>query len=406
MSKLPRAIFLNRTTPPHLITLIALPAIGALAMNMFLPSLPDMANGFGVTYGLILLSVTGYLAANAVLQIIVGPLSDRYGRRGVTLWGIGLFCVMTVGTLYATNYWLFMAFRMGQGVIVVGMALSRAALRDMYEPAQAASMLGFVTMGMAMVPMVAPAIGGALHTQFGWQSNFTFFLVVGLLVFALTYFDMGETNIHPSATFAAQFRDYPELLKSHRFWGYVLAATFGSGTYFAYLGGGAFVGASVFHLSPEMLGFYLGTPAAGYIAGNLLSGLFSQRFGLNAMNLVGAIITVAGLVLAVILFTFTTPVPFSFFGCIMFMGIGNGLVLPNSMAGLLSVRPHLAGSASGIGGLMMSGGGAILASIAGAMLVPGTGALTLVAIMLATALCSVASILYVMHRDKIANLKT
>ncbi|MGB0798983.1 MAG: multidrug effflux MFS transporter [Planktomarina sp.] len=403
MSLLPASKLLDRTTPPHIITLIALPAIGALAMNIFLPSLSSMATTFRVDYALILLAVTLFLGSNAILQLFIGPLSDRFGRRQITLWSIALFCVATIGTIMATNYWVFMTFRTAQGVIVAGMVLSRAALRDMYNPNQAASMLGFVTMGMAMIPMVGPAIGGILQAQFGWISNFWFLLASGSAVFALTYFDMGETNQHKSSTLSAQFAGIPELLISRRFWGYSLAGTFGAGSYFAYLGGAAFVGATVFKLSPEVLGFYFGSPAIGYICGNFLSGLYSQRFGLNTMILAGSVITLAGLLLSIALFVITVPVPLSFFGCIVLMGVGNGLTMPNSMAGILSVRPHLAGSASGIGGTLITGGGAILASVSGALLTPGTGALTLLVVMTASTIGSLLAILYVMRVDKVAN---
>ena len=98
---------------------------------------------------------------------------------------------------------------------------------------------------------------------------------------------MGETNLHQTSSMAEQFRAYPELLKSRRFWGYCLTASFSAGAYFAYLGGGAYVGREIFGLSPAALGVYLGAPSLGYIVGNGISGRFSSALGVNRMVLIG-----------------------------------------------------------------------------------------------------------------------
>ncbi|MFN4130012.1 MAG: MFS transporter, partial [Paracoccaceae bacterium] len=143
------SIFLDRRTPPHIATLILLTGVSALTMNIFLPSLPGMAAWFGVPYALMQLSVALYLALSAVLQIVIGPISDRYGRRKVMLWSLVLFLIATAGTLLAPNATVFLMFRMAQAVIAAGMVLSRAVVRDMVPDAQAASMIGYVTMGMS-----------------------------------------------------------------------------------------------------------------------------------------------------------------------------------------------------------------------------------------------------------------
>ena len=159
-------------TPPHILTLVALVGVSTLAMNVFLPSLPAMSEYFATDYGVMQLSVGLYLGINAVLQLFVGPLSDRYGRRPVILSGIVLFMLATLGALMATTVEVFLAFRMAQAAIVVAMVLSRAIVRDLYPQDKAASMLGYVTMGMSIVPMIGPAVGGVLEASFGWQSNF------------------------------------------------------------------------------------------------------------------------------------------------------------------------------------------------------------------------------------------
>jgi DHA1 family bicyclomycin/chloramphenicol resistance-like MFS transporter len=400
MSKELQPRFLDNLTPPSIFTLICLSAIGALAMNIFLPSLPAMAETFDVTYAAATLSVTLFLAMNAVFQLFVGPLSDRFGRRPIVLASLIIFCFSSFGCILATSFEIFLVCRLLQSVVVAGLVLSRAAIRDVHSQDQAASVIGYVTMGMAILPLIGPAVGGGLEVQFGWIASFWVLFGIGIFVFVLAYLDMGETNKHRTTSMVAQFQAYPELLSSRRFWGYCLTATFSAGAYFAYLGGAAYVGREIFSLSPAVLGFYLGAPAIGYIIGNGLSGKLSVAVGVNKMILTGTLITALGMLLCISLFLFTIPIPLSFFGCVSFMGIGNGMVLPNSTSGMMSVRPHLAGSASGIGGTINTAGGASIATATSAILIPGTGTLPLLFIMLASTILSVLTITYVIKRAK------
>jgi len=381
-------------------TLICLAAIGALALNMHLPSLPAMADTFNVSYSATTLSITLFLAMNAIFQIFVGPLSDRYGRRPVVLGSLSIFCLSSVGCILATNFETFLFFRVLQAVVVAGLVISRAAVRDTYSQDQAASVLGYIAMGFSVLPLVGPAFGGMLEVKFSWIASFWVLLGVGIFIFILTYFDMGETNRHKTNSMAEQFRSYPELLKARRFWGYSLTAGFSAGAYYAYLGGAAYVGRELFALSPDTLGFYIGVPTLGYIIGNGLSGRFSRVFGVDKMAFIGAIITAFAMTLCLCLFLFTNPIPTSFFGCVCIMGLGNGMVIPNANAGMMSVRPHLAGSASGIGGTINTGGGAIIAAVTAAVLTLGAGALPLIFIMLGSCLMTILTIFYVIKRTK------
>ncbi len=400
MTDYPVPKFLKSDSPPHISTLIILAGIGALSMNVFLPSLKVMSQYFDTDYRLMQLSVALYLGMNAILQIFIGPISDRFGRRPVMLWAIGLFIVATFGCLMAPNVGVFLAFRMMQAVIVAGLVLSRAAVRDMVPTDQAASMIGYVTMGMSLVPMIGPVIGGALGQAFGWQANFWLLFILGGVVFALAWMDMGETFTRSEGGFRAQVKEYPELLTSHRFWGYCLSATFAAGAFFSYLGGAPFVGSEVYGMSDARLGVYFGAPALGYLVGNFLSGRFSTRLGVNRMILTGAIIPFVGLAISVALFEASLGSAEVFFGFMTIVGLGNGMVMPNANAGMLGVRPRLAGSAAGLGGAIMIGGGAALSGFAGTLLSKETGAVPLLWLMFLTSGLSILSILWVIRRDR------
>ena len=400
MRALPDVRFLDRTTPPHIMTLVLMTALAALSLNVFLPSLPSMARAFEVDYRLMQLSVSLYLAMPALIQIFIGPIADRFGRRPVMLATAGIFTLATIGALIAPDFAVFLTCRLLQAVIASGFALSRAIVRDMVPQDQAASMIGYVTMGMSVVPMIGPVIGGMLDEAFGWEATFVMLAVGGAGLLALFWSDLGETATTRASSFSEQARQYPELLKSQRFWGYCLASAFASGAFFAYLGGAPFVGTEVFRMDPATLGFYFGAPALGYMLGNYLSGRFSVRLGVNRMVLAGAVLTTLGLTLLTLLTFVGIVTPQVFFGLVITVGLGNGILLPNANAGMLSVRPSLAGSAAGLGGAIAIGGGAALSALAGVVLGPGTGPLPLILLMLATSAASILCILWVMRRQR------
>jgi len=400
MTALPTIRFLDRTTPPHIMTLVLITGMSALSMSIFLPSLAAMAIYFDTQYAVMQIALSGYLAATAVLQVFVGPISDRYGRRVMVIGSLGLFVVASLGAMLATSVEVFLFFRIMQAAVATSMALGRAIVRDIVPQAQAASMIGYVTMGMALVPMVGPMIGGALEQWFGWQATFLFLAVTGAATFALVFFDLGETVKGDGIGFREQIRTYPELLQSPRFWGYVLCSAFASGSFFALLGGTSFVASEIFGLSPVWSGIALGTPAIGYAVGNFLSGRFSVRFGINKMAIFGSCVIIFGLGTSAILTWSGVNHPLNFFGFCIFLGLGNGIVLPNVMAGSISVRPHLAGTASGLGGAIMIGGGAALSQFAGSILTVETGTLPLQVIMLSTSVCALLSVLFVVWRER------
>ena len=400
MSIAPAVRFLDRSSPPHLLTLVLMAGVAAMSMSVFLPSLPAMADHFGADYAVMQLSVSLYLGVTAVLQLVIGPLSDRYGRRPVTLGAMGIFLIATLGCLIAPTVGVFLAFRMLQGAVVVGIVLSRAVVRDMHGPNEAASMIGYVTMGMAMVPMIAPAIGGALDELFGWKAVFVLLFAFGALVAALIWADQGETSATIGRSMGRPMRDYPELFASPRFWGYALAAAFASGAFFAFLGGAPYAASEIYGIGPFWTGVAFGVPAIGYALGNFLSGRFSARLGIDRMLLGGATIVIAGMSLSVALALAGLSHPALFFGAVTSVGIGNGMTIPNATSGMLSVRPHLAGTASGLGGAIMIGGGAAMSVLAGVVLEGAATSLPLQALMLATSAAALASTLYVVRRAR------
>ena len=404
MTQFANARYLDRTTQPHIATLIMLASIGAISMNMFLPSLPEMATHFGTSTATMGLAVGVYLGSSAVVQVIAGPVSDYFGRRPVILGSLLLFTIVTFAINFTPNLTVFFILRAAQAIAATTMILSRAIVRDTTSTEQSGSRIAYVTMGMSIAPMISPAVGGYVQLHFGWQGNFWILGAIGAICLVIDYFDQGETAPKSGGNLLGQFKQYPQLLKSQRFWGYCLASAFGSGAFFAYVGGAPFVGSVVYGLAPDTLGIYFGAPALGYFVGNFLSGRYSVKVGSDRMVVLGLIVSMIGLSIPAALSWAGQASALTFFGFMSFVGLGNGMTIPNATAGMLSIFPRLAGTASGLGSAIMIGGGAALSAVAGIILNTATTDFPLIILMLASVILGLVCITYVLLRKR--TLKT
>ena len=210
-------MFLNRNTAPNIFTLILMSSMSVMSMSIFLPSLPSMTDFFNTDYALVQLSVSLYLACTAVVQLIAGPLSDYFGRRNVVLIALSILILASIGCYFATSIEVFLFFRILQASIATLMVISRAIVRDMAEPEKAASMLGYVTMGMSISPMISPSIGGFFEAYYNWQATFLFVTIISFALFILCWFDLGETNRVKNKSLKEQISEYPVLFSSKRF---------------------------------------------------------------------------------------------------------------------------------------------------------------------------------------------
>lgn len=360
------ALTRERREGPSLFMLVIISTIGPVSMNMYLPSMSIMASHFETTAGMVQLTMSLFFASIAVAQILIGPLSDRFGRRPVALGGMVLFLFGSVLCLMAPTIELLIVARMIQAAgACTGLVLSRAMVRDMYDRDQAASMLGYVTMGMAVGPMCAPLIGGLLQTQFGWQGSFYFMGLLGLLILGLALRQLPETNHNLSdrLSMGSLVGNFGELARAPLFRAYALAVMFTSSVYFAYLGGMPFLAAGRLDMSAEIMGVYFMTIALGYISGNFISGRYAQRIGTMKMIMVGSCLPVIAVICLTVFALSDLYHPLSLFGPMFFIGIGNGLCLPSAISGAVSVRPDLAGAASGLTGSLQIGLGAVSSAL-------------------------------------------
>jgi DHA1 family bicyclomycin/chloramphenicol resistance-like MFS transporter len=253
-------------------------------------------------------------------------------------------------------------------------------------------MIAYVTMGMAVAPMIAPTIGGLLETLFGWRASFAFLIGFGGLALAFAYWRLRETNHSRAGGESARelLQGYGSLFRSRQFWGYTLVTSFVSAMFFAFLAGAPYVMIELLGRSPAEYGFYFAMVPCGYILGNFTTGRMAATMGPNRMILAGTLLSLASIAAMAALIASGLLAPIALFGPMLFIGVANGLVLPSGIAGAVSVRPDLAGAASGLSGSFQIGFGALVAPVVGAAL--SATVWPLIAIMTICSLLAVTSL--------------
>lgn len=390
-------------TPPRFATLALATGLPVLSMNIFLPSLPGMAADLQTDYRLISLSISGFLATTAVLQLVIGPLSDRYGRRPVMIACIAIFVIASLGCFLATNVWAFLACRVVQGAVIAGSTLARAAVVDTRSAREAASLIGYIGMAMAIAPMIGPLVGGLIDEFYDWRATFLALSALGAAAFVLCWVDLGETNLSPSSTLTSQAKAYPELFRSRRFRGYAMCMAFSQGGFYSFLAGAPLAAQALFDLTPSELGVCMGSTAAGFLCGSFLSGRFAPRFALSTMMIAGRIVACAGLVAGLALLAAGATHVAVFFGAAVAFGVGNGVTMPSSNAGAMSVRPRLTGAASGLSGALAIGGGSLMMTLVGAAISEANAPFAVLGAMLLCAALGLAAALDVRRLERIEN---
>lgn len=389
----------NQSAPP-LAVLVALSALAVLPVNMFVPSLPNIARDLDADFATVNIAVAGYAVATACAHLIAGALSDRFGRKPILLVALVIFTAASIGCSLATDIYTFLFYRLLQGPVIAGYAVSLAAIRDISSE-HSTSRIGYVSSAWAVAPMVGPVVGGVLDDWLGWRASFFVFALLGIagLYLSVRYFP--ETNHHRSTAIAQQFMGYRSLLHSLRFCAYALCMAFAIGTLYVFLGGAPLVAAQVGGVPSVMLGIYMGLVPAGFIAGSYVVGHFGARWSPIQLILTGRTLTCLGLLVGVALVLVDITHPLAFFGPCVCIGLGNGLTMPAANARILSMHAGLAGTASGLASAITVAGAGSIAFIAGLAINESNARIAVSAAMLTISSISFASAVFIARQEKV-----
>lgn len=346
---------------PPLWIISLLPALGLFASAVHLPSIPAMAEAFGVGPEPIQFTISIYLAAMAAFALVVGPASDRFGRRPIALFMLFIFLLGSVGALFSSSVPVLLAARMLQGIGASGgLVLSRSMVKDALHGQMAAKAAAQVSMAVALAPMLAPLFGGYMQEAFGWRANFAVVVVLALVLLVFAARRLVETLPEPRrfrSSHRAMLIGYAGLLGMRRFHVYTLPIMCGAVGLFTYQTGAPVLLIEHMKVSPADYGIYAATPAIGFMMGTFLTTRIALHMKGETLIEAGCVLFFAAGLLIIGLSLWASPSPWAIAAPMVLFGAGNGLVMPTATIGSLSAAPLLVGSAAALVSCLRMGAG-------------------------------------------------
>jgi DHA1 family bicyclomycin/chloramphenicol resistance-like MFS transporter len=389
-----------------LLLLVTMTGVAPISLYMLVPALPVLASSFGRDISIAQMTVSLYMVGLGCSQIIMGPLSDRFGRRPVLLAGLSLMVIASIGCMFAQTLPQLIAARFLQALGgASGMVISRAIIRDLYGRERIGAMISLVIAVMMIAQMLSPLAGGLLETNFGWRAIFYAITAAALLIAIGIAVLLPETRRlrNPEARIGF-LGDVRSLFSSRAFVGYVLCQVLASSIIFAFAGGGPYVVVTQMGRSSVEYGAWFATSGFAFLIGNLACVRFAPRHSLEVLIWLGLGVQITGALLNVLWgVTGLNAAPSWLFITQMLVMFANAFVMSNSAAGAISVRPEVAGTASGVMGFLQMGFGSLCSQFGAWLGGHFTTPLPLnIAILVLSMACACAMIFLVPRRSAVA----
>ncbi|KJC61149.1 major facilitator transporter [Bradyrhizobium sp. LTSPM299] len=349
------------TSKVMLLMLVVMTGVAPISLYMLVPALPVLATTFGRDISVAQMTVSLYMVGIALSQLIMGPLSDKFGRRPVLLAGLGLMVVAGGGSVFAETLPQLIAARFFQALGgASGMVISRAIIRDLYPRERVGAMISLVVAALMIAQMVSPLTGGLLETAFGWRA--ILFLITGASLTITIFIALALPETRRDRADSSSFRgDLGKLLRNRAFVGYMLCQVLASQIIFAFAGGGPYIVVTQMGRTSAEYGAWFACTGFAYLVGNLLCVRFAPRHSLERLIWFGLALQLGGSLLNLIWsFTGFNQAPLWLFGTQMIVMVANAFVMANSAAGAISIRPEAAGTASGAMGFLQQGIGSLI----------------------------------------------
>ena len=322
------------TSKMMLLMLVAMTGVAPISLYMLVPALPVLATTFGRDISIAQMTVSLFMVGIACSQIIMGPLSDRFGRRPVLLCGLGLMVVASAACVFAETLPQLIAARFLQALGgATGMVVSRAIIRDLYSRDRISSMISLVIAVMMIAQMLSPLTGGLLETAFGWRAIFYLITAASLTITVVIAFMLPETRRERAAGSSFR-RDIGGLITSRAFIGYALCQVLASQIIFTFAGGGPYIVVTQMGRSSAEYGAWFATSGFAYLVGNLFCVRFAPRHSLEKLIWFGLALQLGGSLLNLVWsLAGTNQAPSILFGTQMIVMVANAFVMSNSAAG-------------------------------------------------------------------------
>ena len=327
----------------------------ALALDIYVPSIPQIRGHFGVSQSVMQLTVSLFLLVTGLAQLIMGPVSDQIGRRKVALCSILLLLVGSVICAVSPNMSLLIFGRIIEALGACGMMVTCFAIvRDLFSEEECPRVYSFLNSTISLSPLLAPMIGGYLAYFFSWRATFAFLALVALLIFFLAKKDINETLDPKNKRNLRKefFLDYGHVLKNPCFSAYAFCASAGFACFLTFFSLSSYIIINLLKVPEQHFGFYFAAIAVIFFFSSLLCGLVTVRLGTYRTVLIGGfLILLAGLVMRFWYQDFGLSM-YGFMGPMMIMGLGGAFVMGGSAGGAISPFPEMAGTASALFGCL------------------------------------------------------
>lgn len=344
------------------LSIALLVGLSPLSTDMYLPAFPAMAEQFSASPGQLQLTLSLFLAGFALAQIIYGPISDRFGRKPVMIFGLLVFILSSIGCALSDSVQSLMLFRFLQALGgSAGPVLGRAMVRDIHSPESAGKVLSHIGSAMALAPAIAPIAGSYMTVSWGWASIFWFLVLFGATGVLLLQFKIAESlpeQFRKPKPVKVILSDYKGLLKDSRYLGYTLSCSFSFSGFICFLSVSSFVVIEYFQVAVKYFGLIFIFVVIGFLSGTLIGAKLSDRMGYAKLVASGSVVVMLAGALMFVGSLYPVHLAVIIIPMMLYM-LGVGLVMPHSMAGALAHYPQMAGSASGLYGFLqmtISGG--------------------------------------------------
>ena len=333
-----------------------LSAVGVSALDIYLPSLPSIAQDFQTDGSTLQLSLTSYFIAMAIAQIVYGSVSDMYGRRPPLIAGMTIYIIGAVGCALAPSVHALIAFRFVQGLGAgAGAVIARAIVRDLHTGPEAARLMSLLMLVFSVSPLLAPLAGSFIVSVATWRDIFWVLTAFGLLGAFLVTFVLKETRTREKrleSSLSGAFRNYGQLLVDPSFMGIVGIAAFGMSSYMVYVSNSSFVIIEHFGLTPSAYGVMFALNAIPFFVFSQMNARLARRYGLRRVVRTAALLYASMMVL--LLATRLAGIDnFVVMTVLLLAGYGFlGLVVPSSAVLALEAHGRIAGTASALMGTL------------------------------------------------------
>ncbi len=325
--------------------------------DLYLPALPAITQGFGASMAQAQLTLTSLLLAFGVSQLAWGPLSDRYGRRPILIWGMALFVVAAIGGAFAGSMESLIVWRTLQGVAMGSAVMcARAVVRDLYAPTEGASMMSKGLTGLGIIACLSAPVGGLLSDMFGWRIALLSLAVFAAVTLVVLVWRFDETlpERNPRALQpAALLHNWVAIARHPTFWAWALLATATYAGLFTYLASSSFVLIGVLGLSKTQYGLVMFTMSLSYIVGTFICRRLLLRLGVRRTVGMAAWVTLVGGTLMGVLPLLGVQNLWSVMLPFYLYMMGHGVHQPCGQSGAVSPFPQAAGAASALAGFVM-----------------------------------------------------